>query len=279
MASFLDKLPALVVISLATGLTAGLACGPKMGNDEGGDSSGTMTTTGEELTTGASDPTSPGTASATNSGSGGSAGSATGTTTTATSDPGTASATTGATSATTVATSQTSLDTGDTSDPPPVVPCEGMATPLAGVETLAYLKSQIPPQPNPTGTSGSSGGGEPDPATLYVRLSDQKASCVDPQASLPCGEHWDVTIAIPPEFQSPGVFNLLGQDVTGSASETGPVNGNNSDCAFGGGSFGATFEILAIDDQNVTGRLCHVDGFFSFSEPQLEGSFVAPRCP
>lgn len=270
MASFLGRLPALAV------LTA-LACGPKMGNDEGGDSSGTMTT-GEALTTGDSDPTSPGSASATNSG--GSGGSATGTTTTATSsDPGTASATTGATSATTVATSQTTVDTSDTSDPPPVVPCEGMATPLVGVETLAYLKSQIPPQPNPTGTSGSSGGGEPDPATLYVRLSDQKGTCVDPQASLPCGEHWDVTIAIPPEFQSPGVFNLLGQDVTGSASETGPVNGNPNDCAFGGGSFGATFEILAIDDQSVTGRLCHVDAFFSFSEPQLEGSFVAPRCP
>lgn len=268
MASFLRKVPSLALV-------AALACGPKMGSDEGGDEGGT-TTTGE-VVTGDSDPTSPGSVSGTNSGPG----TATATTATATSsDPGTASATTGATSSsTTVATSQTSLDTGDTGDPPPVIPCEGMATPLAGVETLAYLKSQIPPQPNPTGTSGSSGGGEPDPATLYVRLSDQKASCVDPQASLPCGEHWEVTIAIPPEFQSPGVFNLLGQDVSGSASETGPVNGNNDDCAFGGGSFGATFEILAIDDQSVTGRLCHVDGFFSFSEPQLEGSFVAPRCP
>ena len=83
---------------------------------------------------------------------------------------------------------------------------------------------------------------------------------------------------IPPEFQSPGIHNLLGQDVRGTAIETGVDEGMNS-CGFGGGSFGATFEILAIDDQVVEGRLCNVDDFFSFSDPQLEGSFTATRCP
>lgn len=275
MAFFLRlKPPALPLLALALAL----ACGPKLDNDDGGDdSSGAgTTTTGEAVTSSDSDPTNPSTASSPSSGSDTASGTATAASTTGvatTDDPGTATATATSTSATTVATS-------DTSEPPPVeppVPCEGQATPLTGVETLAYLKSQIPPDPNPNPTgTGSTGGSEPDPGTLYVRLSDQAPLCAEPNKSLECGLHWEMTIAIPPEFQSPGLFNLLGQDVTGSASETGPDRGD--ECSFGGGSFPATFEIVAIDDDTITGRLCHVESFLSV-DVDLEGSFVAQRCP
>jgi hypothetical protein len=275
MAFFLRRNPPALPL-LALGLA--LACGPKLDNDDGGDdSSGAgTTTTGEAVTSSDSDPTNPSTASSPSSGSDTASGTATAASTTGvatTDDPGTATATATSTSATTVATS-------DTSEPPPVeppVPCEGQATPLTGVETLAYLKSQIPPDPNPNPTgTGSTGGSEPDPGTLYVRLSDQAPLCAEPNKSLECGLHWEMTIAIPPEFQSPGLFNLLGQDVTGSASETGPDRGD--ECSFGGGSFPATFEIVAIDDDTITGRLCHVESFLSV-DVDLEGSFVAQRCP
>ena len=257
--------PALALLVLPALLTAA-ACAEKGGT----------TTTGEAVTSSDSDPTNPSTASSPSSGSDTASGTATAASTTGvatTDDPGTATATATSTSATTVATS-------DTSEPPPVeppVPCEGQATPLTGVETLAYLKSQIPPDPNPNPTgTGSTGGSEPDPGTLYVRLSDQAPLCAEPNKSPGCGLHWEVTIAIPPEFQSPGLFNLLGQDVTGSASETGPDRGD--ECSFGGGSFPATFEIVAIDDNTITGRLCHVESFLSV-DVDLEGSFVAQRCP
>jgi len=260
--------PALIL------LTAALACGPKSdGNDEGaGDetNSGT-TTTGEALSSGGSDPTAP-----TASGTAGSATAGSATTTSADSgeDPtATATATSAGTSVT------TANDTGDdTGDEPPVIPCEGESTPLAGITTtIGYLQSQVPPRPDTTGTGGSSsGGGELDPGTLFIKLSDQNFTCAEPNALLTCGPHWSVTIVIPPEFQSPGTYNLLGQDVHGSAFETGDDGGQ--DCSFGGGSFDATFQIFSVDDNTVEGRLCHVNAFFSAPVPSLEGSFSAPRC-
>jgi len=249
-------------------VTFALACGPKLDSDEGGDvSSGGSTTTGEPVTTGASDPSSPGSSPSPTQSSGG--------------DPGFTTASTAA-STTGVVTGEdptATVATGDTSEPPPVeppMPCTGEAVALEGPRT-AYRQAQLPPNPNP-GTGGSSGGGEPDPATLYVRLSDQEMSCGDPTAALQCGGHWEVTIAIPPEFQAPGLFNLLGPDVHGSASETGPDNGNNNECSFGGGSFPATLEIVTIDDLKIEGRLCHVESLLSV-DVDLERSFTAFICP
>jgi hypothetical protein len=168
--------------------------------------------------------------------------------------------------------------TGDIPEPPPAVPCDGEAIPLADIPTiLAYTQAQVPPQPDTTGgSSGTTGGGELDPGTIFVTLSDQPLVCADPNAALQCGGHWEVTLVIPPEFQSPGIYNLLGQDVRGNSFETGADG--NQDCSFGGGSFDATFEIFAVDDNTVSGRLCHVNSFFSVPTPSLEGSFSAPRC-
>ncbi|MBA3546986.1 MAG: hypothetical protein H0T76_10925 [Nannocystis sp.] len=183
------------------------------------------------------------------------------------------------TSTTTLATDGSSTGATDTDgEPPPVIPCEGEAVPLGDITTLmAYTKSQVPPKPDNTSTSGTaSGGGELDPGTILVTLSDQTFTCADPEALLQCGGHWQVTIVIPPEFQSPGTYNLLGQDVHGGAFETGDEG--NQDCSFGGGSFDATLQIFSVDDNTVEGRLCHVNPFFSVPVPSLEGSFSAPRC-
>jgi hypothetical protein len=281
MAFYFDnRLPALLLV------TAALACGPKSDgdtDDAGDETNGGTTTTGEALTDSDSDPTAPtataGTA-ATATATGGTTASTSATSTSTTTSAGSGEDTTA--TATTVGTSATSAtDTGDDTgiDPPPVIPCEGDAAPLVGITTtIGYLQSQVPPRPDTTGTGGSSsGGGELDPGTLFVKLSDQNFTCAEPNALLECGQHWSVTIVIPPEFQSPGVFNLLGQDVRGFASETGA--GAGEDCSFGGGSFDATFQILAIDDQTVEGRLCNVNGLFFDTDPQLEGSFSAARCP
>lgn len=245
-------------------VTFALACGPKLDSDGGGDvSSGGSTTTGEPVTTGASDPSSPGSSPSPTQSSGG--------------DPGFTTASTAA-STTGVTGEDPTATVATTREPPPVeppVPCAGEAVALTGPRT-AYRQAQLPPNPNP-GTGGSSGGGEPDPATLYVRLSDQEMSCGDPTAALQCGGHWEVTIAIPPEFQAPGLFNLLGPEVHGSASETGPDSGNN-ECSFGGGSLPATLEIVAIDDLKIEGRLCHVESLLSI-DVDLERSFTAFICP
>jgi hypothetical protein len=265
-----DRSPLLFLV------TALLACGPKADNNDVGDEtdSDAGTSTGEVLTdASASDPTAP-TASGTAT-----AGSATTSTSTSGEDPTATSATTVSTSTSTSATATSATDTTDTGVDLPVIPCEGEGVPLVGLTTrIGYLQSQVPPSPDTTTTTGgSSGGGELDPGTLLLKLSDQAFTCADPDALLGCGAHWSVTIVIPPEFQSPGVFNLLGQDVRGVASESGA--GGGQDCSFGIGSFDATFEILAIDDKTVQGRLCHVNSPFFETDPQLEGTFDALRCP
>jgi hypothetical protein len=141
---------------------------------------------------------------------------------------------------------------------------------------MAYTKAQIPPDmTSGSGSSGSSGGSEPDPSTLYIRLSSQAFVCKDPTANLDCGPEWAVTIIIPPEYQTPGIHDLAFGDVFGVFTETGPDEGGN-ECFFGGGSFSATFELIAIDDTTVEGRLCDVDAPF---DANVEGWFVADRCP
>ena len=73
-----------------------------------------------------------------------------------------------------------------------------------------------------------------------------------------------------------GEVVAIGRDVRGVAIETGA--GQGEDCSFGGGSFDATFQILAIDDKTVQGRLCNVAHSFFESDPDLEGTFTAARC-
>jgi len=172
-------------------------------------------------------------------------------------------------------------DTGSTTDyeTPPAVPCDGEAVPLADIPTIfAYAQSQLPPQPDTTTGTGSStsGGAELDPGTLHVSLTNRALVCADPNPLLQCGGEWEVSIVIPPEFQSPGIYNLAGQDVRGFSTETGDEGGQ--DCSVGFGTFEATLEIISVDDKTVEGRLCHVKSLLSIPTPSLEGSFSAPRC-
>lgn len=269
------------------------ACEPKDGDDTGASSE--ASTTGEDSTTsGGSDSSTSngGTAS-----TGGTGVSGTATSTGTSGDSSTSVADTGevtdsdptvSTGSTTVATSTSGDPTGDpttdsdTGNTDPPEPCVGDPKELELVTAMGYLKSQIPPDMTTSGgSSGSSSGGmEPDPKTLYLRLSSQIYSCKDPTANLECGPEWGVTIVIPPEFQTPGsIYNLAGQDVFAVFSETGVDEGGNN-CSFGGGSGGGTFQILEIDDTQVKGRLCNVPDWFWFdTKPDLDGTFTAERCP
>lgn len=268
-------------IHLGLALAAGLACELKITPED--------TDTGENSTGAATDgATSTDAGSVSGTGSGGTQGSG-GTATTT--DGGTATATATSTTADPTATSSTSVGTSvgtsetsgsTTSNPDPVMPqpCVGEAVPIKA-SMIAYLESQIPPPPPPdttTGGSSGTGGDPPSPQTVHVRLSDQALSCKDPEAILQCGPHWGVSITIPPEFQTPGLYHLTGPDVLGIGFETGADEGGGQ-CSFGAGTFSASFELIAIDDTEVSGRLCHVEGPIPFNFAALEGSFVAPRCP
>ena len=264
-------------IHLGLALAAGLACELKITPED--------TDTGENSTGAATDgATSTDAGSVSGTGSGGTQGSG-GTATSTTTDGGTATST--STSTTATATSSTSVGTSETSgsttsNPDPVTPqpCVGEAVPIKA-SMIAYLESQIPPPPPPdttTGGSSGTGGDPPSPQTVHVRLSDQALSCKDPEAILQCGPHWGVSITIPPEFQTPGLYHLTGPDVLGIGFETGADEGGGQ-CSFGAGTFSASFELIAIDDTEVSGRLCHVEGPIPFNFAALEGSFVAPRCP
>lgn len=266
----------LLSISLLVGVTA---CEFKITPGDTDDEASTgAATTGESdsagTTTGASGQTS-------NSGS--SVGTVTDPTATATATSTTdattdaTTSTTSASSATTVSTEATTVSTTDPVDPIDPTPCEGEAKPIPG-EAIAFLLSQAPPEPDTTGGGTATGGDPPDPNTLQIRLSSQAFTCADPDANLECGTNWAVSITIPPEFQTPGLYHLSGPNVLGIGTETGADEGGGQ-CSFGGGSFWATFELIDIDAEKVTGRLCHVDAVIPFNAAELEGVFEAPRCP
>lgn len=246
--------------------------------DGGDDSSGSAASDSAGTTTGGSDGT----------GQSSNGGGSSATTTEGTTGVGTATATatstegTGMTSSSTSATSASTSATTDGPPPDPIepTPCEGEAKIIPG-EAIAYLESQVPPAPPPDTTGGSSGttGGEPvDPGTLHVRLSSQTLTCDDPAATLKCGSNWAVSFALAPEFQAPGLYHLSGPQVFGVGTETGPDEGGG-ECSWGGGSFFATLEVIAVDDDAVTGRLCHIDAPIPGNAAELEGKFVAARCP
>ena len=168
----------------------------------------------------------------------------------------------------------TDTDTDTTGDPGAC----GDSKPIADLVTsMAYLESQVPPDMTSGGSSGSSGGDDLDPNTLFIHLSDQDFTCKDPSAILQCGPHWGVTIVLPPEHQSPGVYAFGPGEIIGFFTETAMDEGGDQ-CAFGGGTWSGTLEIVAIDDTLVEGRFCNVDELWAWNNPELNGTFYAERC-
>lgn len=281
----MTKLNHWTALSLSLSLVGafGLGACDSKGDDEG--ESASEATTGEGSSD--SDATSGGSDSSTSGGTNNSSGSSessdsstseatTGGTSGATTDPtSTGSTSVSTTGATSEATSDSDTDSS-TGDPPQAC---GDAAPIEGLVTsMAYLKSQIPPDmTSGSGSSGSSGGGEQDPSTLYIRLSDQSFTCKDPSGILECGPQWSATIVIPPEYQAPGVYSFGLGDIIGTFTETGEDEGGN-ECGFGGGSWEGTLEIVAIDETQVEARLCDVQDPWSWTKPDLNGTFYADRC-
>jgi hypothetical protein len=149
--------------------------------------------------------------------------------------------------------------------------------PGKNLTAMAMLYSELPDvSGGDTGTSGSSGGGEPgiDPDTVYIYLSSQGMQCVDPHATLKCGNQWRVTVAIPPELQKVGTIPLSTPGLISYATSTGSDYGDGT-CSWGGGSFwDGTLEITAIDDTHVAGILADTQAW----DFDADGAFDAPRC-
>ncbi len=126
-------------------------------------------------------------------------------------------------------------------------------------------------------TSIGSGGesGELDaldaPDTLEIQSGNFPQSCADPYGGLPTCGGWSVGFRLPLAEQFVGATGSLA-DHRGGFVETSP---GSSDCSFGGGSLIGNFEITAIDDTIVSGRLTDLELFSGGAEVE----FDAPRCP
>lgn len=132
---------------------------------------------------------------------------------------------------------------------------------------------------DPSGSSSSVGGGPAlNPNDLFLRASDLGASCDSPSTDLTCGGHWQLSIALPPEMQQVGVYDLEDPAILAYSymSETGEQNSPNpEDCPWGGGSLGAgTLEILSIDENEV-----HFRVELEYWNANPSGEYIAPRCP
>jgi hypothetical protein len=125
-----------------------------------------------------------------------------------------------------------------------------------------------------TTTSVSSGSGcGPSADALVLIVEDDAAVCSDPFEAQGCGNHYRVSITIPPLLQRPGVIELDDPLVYSSFSATGPDEGG--DCWFGGGSFMEGYiEITRIDAQGVDFMLVNTAGW----DFEADGPYHAARC-
>lgn len=160
-----------------------------------------------------------------------------------------------------------------TDRPEEPVPCDGEAEPL-DVEVLAYLESQIPANPDSDGTTGE----DDDPNLLYIRFSSETFTCADPHERLSCDHQWELSLRIPTAFQAPGLYTVKWTDIHGFGMETGN-DAPADDCDGGGSTATGTLEIIALDEDKVVGRLCHVKWTGLDNDFELDGKFIAPRCP
>jgi hypothetical protein len=146
---------------------------------------------------------------------------------------------------------------------------------------LAYRYADLPSSGGggDTGGSGStsastSDGGDTDPDTLFIRLGTEPLACGE-TPTYAC-DNWRVSISIPPQYQEPGIYDLDDTDISVTYSIQGPPSAEDpEDCFFGGGGgFGGTLEIFAIDDDTVHGAFCSDE----LTEVMVDGMFTAQRC-
>ncbi len=141
---------------------------------------------------------------------------------------------------------------------------------------IAMLYSEMESPPNPTGTTvgSTSGGGGPDPNTLFISISDTPEICTEPYAAEPCGDNYRISIGIPVALQKVGIISLNDPTLISSFSWSGLENSPGA-CPGGGGSFyDGELEITAIDQTHVQGILTNTSTF----DFDANGVFDALRC-
>lgn len=147
--------------------------------------------------------------------------------------------------------------------------------------TRAQIDALRAAEPETNTATATTGGNLPalDPADLFLKVSDLGAACDEAYTELSCGGHWSLSIALPPEYQAVGVYDLGDWKISqySMMSETTEAYSTPEDCGWGGGSIGGgTIEVLAIDESEVRFR---VDMQSAFLEENPNGEYTAIRCP
>jgi len=133
----------------------------------------------------------------------------------------------------------------------------GGGTFAALVMTEEQVDSTYPPSSD--GSTGQSGGGTPPPSDRMAFFIDQSPTapglvCSDPYAydSMCVVERNILTVFMPSDLVTPGVYSMGQGDIFVGTSETGPNEGSG-DC-WGGGSGGwsdGTVEIVSVDAEQI----------------------------
>lgn len=123
----------------------------------------------------------------------------------------------------------------------------------AASDSVALYGDEIPESDGgDTGSTGVGGGSGFEDDRLYLFVSDAPTACDDPffvDESCP-EQEFRAVIGLPPEYQTPGVYDLDDPAIISNFSEWGPSDGG--ECQGGGGSFwDGTIEVIAIESDRV----------------------------
>jgi len=156
--------------------------------------------------------------------------------------------------------SMTADSSSESADPPPTTRhdfaiIEGPAVDTGGETDTGSGTASTSASTSATSTSGTDSGDGPEVGTLDITATTGTASCEDPFGINPCPATWTYSFFLPPELQFVGAAGLI-EDVGGSFTEVGE---EPSECSFGGGSLGGRFEITAIDETHVAGRMFELE--------------------
>jgi hypothetical protein len=119
-----------------------------------------------------------------------------------------------------------------------------------------------------------------DPNTVYLEFGDATPTCSAPNPTTTCGNHFSVSIGIPPAMLSAGnVIQLSDQQVISTFDESGAATGADpNDCPGGGGSFlSGQISIDAVDSASVHFTLSGAQPL-DFGPSSVNASYVAARC-